>query len=168
MSASVELTPAALDALLRRADTLKEHASLTAPARQFWRGYAKGLRDLQSGGGIKAADKDSASQQVPYMPQGTRAALPIDGEGLARPSVQKIFGSESCQIAGHHIADFEVNRVNQLEDRKLPVAVHHDKHAVSVIDVDNFSACHSPSGVALDSMEQQPAATAQGKGNAAA
>jgi hypothetical protein len=75
MNTGFESTPAALDALLRRAESLKEHAGLAAPARQFWRGYVKGLRDLQSGGGTKAAAKDSASQHVRCMPQGNWAAL---------------------------------------------------------------------------------------------
>lgn len=168
MSAKGELTPAALDALLRRADALKEQASLTAPARQFWCGYAKGLRDLQSGGGTKAAAKDSAAQYGPNVTQGTRAALPIDGERLARSGVEKVFTAESFQIAGHLVADFKVDGVHQFEHGKLPIAVHNDEQPVAVIDVYDFSVCHDPSSVAPDSMEQQAAAEAQDEGDAAA
>ncbi len=52
-----------IGALRRRADALKEQDGASESVRAFWRGYAKGLRDLQSGAAKKAAAKDSAVQQ---------------------------------------------------------------------------------------------------------
>ena len=57
-----------IGALLRRADALKDQDGATESVRVFWRGYAKGLRDLLSGGGKKAAAKDSAAQQTARAP----------------------------------------------------------------------------------------------------
>lgn len=57
-----------IGALLRRADALKEQDGTSESVRMFWRGYAKGLRDLLSGGGKKAAAKDSATQQTARGP----------------------------------------------------------------------------------------------------
>lgn len=57
-----------IGALLRRADALKDQDGTSESVRVFWRGYAKGLRDLQSGAGKKAAAKDSAAQQTASGP----------------------------------------------------------------------------------------------------
>ncbi|RSZ40282.1 hypothetical protein EJO66_09115 [Variovorax beijingensis] len=57
-----------IGALLRRADALKDQDGASESVRAFWRGYAKGLRDLQSGAAKKAAAKDSVAQQTASGP----------------------------------------------------------------------------------------------------
>lgn len=162
MSASDE----EIDALLRRADALKDHDGVPESIQAFWCGYAKGLRDLQSGGGRKAAAKDLAGQHLASVPNAAWSALPIDGEGFTSPDVEEILAAQRLQIAGQLITDFEVDGVQQLENGKLAASILHDKHPVSVVDANDRSASHVSSCFAGGtSMAQDPAATACSKGD---
>jgi hypothetical protein len=77
-------SPDAFDALLRRADSLRQCPGLEASTRGFWAGYAKALRDLQSGVGDKLAAKDFALQHgTGRHPRAAAAAVLQDRGGNA-------------------------------------------------------------------------------------
>jgi hypothetical protein len=154
-----------ISALLRRADTLKDQHGISESMRAFWSGYAKGVRDLQSGGGKKAAAKDSAAKHPAGVFNTAWTTLPIDGKGLVGSDVKEVFAAESLQITGHLIADFEVVGVQQLENGKLAASVLNCKHPGAVVDTNDGSVCHEPSCVAGTSMAQEPTAGASSKGD---
>jgi hypothetical protein len=164
MSASDE----EIGALLRRADALRDQDGISESIHAFWRGYAKSLRDLQSGGGRKAAAKDSAAQHLPNVRNTARTTLPVDGEGLVGSDVQEVLAAQSLQVAGHLVADFEVDGIQQLENGKLAASILNGKHPGAVVDAKDGSVCHESSCVAGTSMAQEPAAVASSKGDGAA
>lgn len=160
-----------INALLRRADALKDQDGAPESVRMFWRGYAKGLRDLQSGAARKAAAKDSAAQHRTSMRQSANAALPVDGHRFAAADMPEFVTTKNVEVAGHFVVDFKVNAVHQLEHDKLVALVAHDKQAVPVVDSHNISSCHESSGVVAESMAQGHHAEAQpesSKGNGGA
>ncbi|WP_157755109.1 hypothetical protein [Variovorax boronicumulans] len=160
MSASNE----EINALLRRADALKDQDGAPEWVRAFWRGYAKSLRDLQSGAGKKAAAKDSAAQHRTGMRQRANAALPVDSHRFAAADMPEFVTTENVEVANHLIVDFKVNAVQQLEHDKLIALVAHDKQAVPAADAHNISACHESSGVVAGSIAQGHSAAAHPEG----
>ncbi|CAN7581884.1 hypothetical protein [Variovorax paradoxus] len=157
MSASNE----EISALLRRADALKDQGGASESMRVFWLGYAKGLRDLQSGAGKKAAAKDSAAQHRASVRQSANAALPVDGHRFAAADMPEFVTAKDVQVADHLVVDFKVNAVQQLEYDELIALVPHDKQTVPAVDAHNVSACHESSGVDAESMAQGLSAAAE-------
>jgi len=143
-------------ALLRRADALREQDGISESMKAFWRGYAKGLRDLQSGGGQKAAAKDSATQQAAREPQAARPTLAINRESLARSKVEEVLTADSLHVTADRIADFKIDGVQKLENSKLTALVLDYEHPDLVVDVNDSSASHASSDVVDASMAQGP------------
>lgn len=151
----------AVYALARRADSLSKTQGLKRRVRDFWKGYAKALEDLQSGVGERLAAKDLAAQHRTRMRQGADAALPVDGHRCAAADMPEFVTTKNVEVADHLVVDFKVNAVHQLEHDKLAALVAHDKQAVPAVDAHNVSACHESSGVFAESMAQGHHAEAQ-------
>lgn len=145
-----------ISALLRRADALREQDGISESMQAFWRGYAKGLRDLQSGGGQKAAAKDSAAQQATREPQAARPTLAVNRESLAGSRVEEVLAADSFHVAADRIADFKIDGIKKLENGKLTALVLDHEHPDLVVDVNDSSASHASSGVVGASMAQGP------------
>ena len=160
MSTTRTLSTVALCALVRRADSLSKTHSLAPHVREFWKGYAKALQDVQSGAGERLAAKDLAAQHRTGMRQSADAALPVDSHGFTTADMPEFVATKNVQVADHLVVDFKVDSVHQLEHDELIAFVPHDKQAVPAVDAHNVSARHESSGVISESMAQRHSTTA--------
>jgi hypothetical protein len=146
----------AITALLRRADTLGANASLTEPTRQFWRGYAKGLRDLDAGVGAMLATKDLALQQRTGLSSTAGAALAVCLEPLTGARMDKLLAAESIEITGDGVTHLKVDAVEELENGERALLGLDCEHPVARVDSNDGSSRHGRSDEVFRSMTQRP------------
>lgn len=138
-------------ALLRRADALHACQGLSPETYAFWRGYAKGLRDLLNGTGAALSSKDALfAQQAPCAAQAAGAGLPVDVEIDALVDVPQRLSTQRAEVAGDGVAGLQLNAVEQLENSELAPFVLNDEHAVAAVDAHDGASCHSPLSVDVE------------------
>lgn len=155
-----KLTPAA-HALIRRAS--RGHAFISPICRltdiaraAFWYGYAKGVRDLDSGAGQKLADKDQRLGEPPLpddfegMFQRSEPRLAEDVNPTLFAKVIKALAAQGVQIAPELIAALNIDAVLELENREFAGTPDFDNEhpAPGVIGDDHSVHIGTPCGQA--------------------